>query len=275
MPEHVSRRPGEKRVLAHLTSAEAAERLAGNPVLLLPLGSLEDQGPHAPMGDFLCAERIAVMIAERAAAGGLDAIVAPTLPFGGRDFFGSRPGGIALEQDTLRLVLRDMLAPLLRHGVRRLLVVNGHGGNGTAIQAATQAVLLSHGLTVPCFHLWRTAGALLPGLFGPDGSGGAGHGADPLASVAMHLFPANCRPDLVPATQPGPDVVHGLSMTDFGLGAFDGPHGRVEVGLPQEAGPDVVTGDAARSGAERGARITEALVASGAALMARLVENGW
>jgi hypothetical protein len=73
--------------MAELTSAETRQALAHDPVLLLPLGSFEDQGPHAPMGDFLSADAVAGRIAERATQDGTPCLVAPTLPFGAADFF--------------------------------------------------------------------------------------------------------------------------------------------------------------------------------------------
>src|ERR1700722_3189405 len=90
--------------IGELTGGEAREILARRPVILLPLGSYEDQGPHAPMGDYLSAEKVAELIAGRATAGGTETLVAPVLPFGGADYFGSMPGGIALSQTTLRAV---------------------------------------------------------------------------------------------------------------------------------------------------------------------------
>src|SRR3981189_416111 len=85
-----------------ITGGEARELYPTNPVILLPLGSHEDQGPHAPMGDYLLAEHVANQIAERASGLGVDTLVAPVIPFGGSNYFGSTPGGIALSQTTLR-----------------------------------------------------------------------------------------------------------------------------------------------------------------------------
>ena len=89
---------------------EARELYAANPVILLPMGSHEDQGPHAPMGDYLLAEKISELAALRATAQGTRAVVAPVLPFGGADFFGPMPGGIAIGQATLEGVIGDMVA---------------------------------------------------------------------------------------------------------------------------------------------------------------------
>ena len=258
--------------LAELTSAEARLRLASAPVLLLPLGSLEDQGPHAPMGDFLCAERVATLIAERACAAGHDTLTVPVLPFGGRDFFGSVPGGIALSQQTLRHVLRDVTACLLRHRGHRLIVVNGHGGNAQAIHDVTQEIWLGRGVLVPSFQLWRIAGQLLPSLLGAELAARAGgHGADPLASVAMHLFPHLIRHEQVPAAAAAPRELFGLRTGSFGTALFEG----IEIGLPLEVGDSAVTGDAALSSAATGALLVERLVALGAGLIAQLSAHGW
>ena len=271
MQQSSSTRPKRTR-LAEITSAEARARLAAGPVLLLPLGSQEDQGPHAPMGDFLCAERIATLIAERACHQGHDTLVAPVLPFGGRDFFGSVPGGIALSQETLRLVLRDVTGCLLRHGARRLIVVNGHGGNAQAIHDVTQQILLEQEVLVPNFQLWRIAGQLLPSILGAERAARAsGHGADPLASVAMHLFPELIRPELVPQAPAPPRCVFGLEVGNFGTARFQD----VEIGLPLEIGGSAVTGDATMSSAGTGAELARRLVEIGAGLIAHLVSNGW
>ena len=82
--------------MAELTGGEARVLYPRNPLILLPMGSHEDQGPHAPMGDYLSAEAVALRIADRATEAGTEAFVAPVLPFGGADYFGSMPGGISL-----------------------------------------------------------------------------------------------------------------------------------------------------------------------------------
>ena len=82
--------------MGEITGGEARALYARRPVVLLPLGSHEDQGPHAPMGDYLLAEAVAERIALRASEAGTETVVAPVLPFGKSDFFGSMPGGITV-----------------------------------------------------------------------------------------------------------------------------------------------------------------------------------
>ena len=257
--------------LAELTSAQAAERLASHCVVLLPLGSQEDQGPHAPMGDHLCAERVAVLLAERSCAAGHDTLVTPVLPFGGRDHFGSVAGGIALGQETLRAVLRDVTGCLLRHGCRRLIVVDGHGGNAQAIHDVTQEILLARRVLVPSFPLWRIAAGLLPELLGDTAERSTGHGADPLCSVAMHLFAELIRPELMPEHPAAPRDIFGIAAGQFGEGTFEG----VPICLPLEFAPGGIVGDPSLCSVETGAWLTERLISLGAALISRLLASGW
>ena len=189
--------------MAELTGGEARGIYPRNPVILLPMGSHEDQGPHAPMGDYLSADAIADLIARRAVERGVETLIAPALPFGGADYFGSMPGGISLTQPTLRAVLSDMLGCLIRHDLTRLIVINGHGGNVQAIHDATQPFWVQRQILIPSFYLWRVGYGLLPGIVGDEKAKlVSGHGADPLTSVAMHLFsaPDAPRPDARPGT---------------------------------------------------------------------------
>jgi creatinine amidohydrolase len=256
-----------KHRLSDLTAGEARERLARRPVILLPMGSQEDQGPHAPMGDYLCADAVAERIAAAATAAGTDTLVAPVLPFGGADYFGTMPGGIALEQATLRAVIADMFACLLRHGLDRLIVINGHGGNVQAIHDEAQKVFRAKGVIIPSLYLWRMAYALLPEIRGKEEAAkAAGHGADPLTSVAMHLFPEKLRPDLVP-DGPVPRKVLDLPVSNFGTVRFQGIEVAVPVELDQLAPNGVMNADPRLCSAAVGERIVGRLVEIGAAFV--------
>ncbi len=249
--------------MAELTAGEARELYARRPVILLPMGSHEDQGPHAPMGDYLSADAIAERIARRASARGVDTLVAPVLPFGGADYFGPMPGGIALQQATLRAVLADMLASLVRHKLTRLIVINGHGGNVQAIHDTTQAVLRETGALIPSLYLWQMGYALLPAILGAEAAAkAAGHGADPLTSVAMHLFPHLMRRDLVPEPSPLRDIM-GMQAATFGQARFEG----VNVAVPVEydaVAPNAVRGDPRLCSEKTGAALVEQLTEIGA-----------
>jgi len=245
-----------------ITGGEARDILARNPVILLPMGSHEDQGPHAPMGDYLLAEKIAELAAIRASERGVRTLVAPVLPYGGVDWFGPMIGGIALSQATLTSVITDMVSSLHKTGLTRLVVINGHGGNVGPIAEVARALYRDRKIVMPSLYLWRIAYGLMPGLIGADlAAKVAGHGADPLTSLGLHLLPKILRPDLIPdATPLKRDPELGLAFTGLGTASFEG----AEVGMPHEY-DDVYTagvakGDPGLSSAETGRVLAEKLV---------------
>lgn len=238
--------------LQDLTWVEFEQRRAGKPVIVLPLGSQEEQGPHAPMGDYVVAERIALAAAERAGA-----ICAPVLPFGYAEFFRGMPGGIQLRADTFVRVLEDMIGAFLDHGLNRVVIVNGHTTNAGLIAQVTHMIRREHGIMVPSLNLWRLLpDALWEDLHGPDAPSARGHGADPLTSVTMHLTPGLIRSDL---------MAQCARRTVFGLPASGLFSGVVYRGAPVDLPLDVTdvtangigSGDPGRASADIGAAMVD------------------
>ncbi|HZU63856.1 MAG TPA: creatininase family protein [Novosphingobium sp.] len=257
-------RPGWRRhALADLSHAEFAARLPEAPVIALPLGSHEEQGPQAAMGDFRLAEEIALMACARA-----DAIAAPVLPFGYAEFFRGMAGGMQLRGPTFRAVLRDMVDSFLDHGLERVVIVNGHSTNAPLIAEVAHAIRRETGVVVPAIHLWRSLPeAVWRAAHGDKAAAARGHGADPVTSVMMHLAPALVRPDRVaPALrQPAfglPTEAH-FSSVSFGGVSVDVPLDVTEV-----AANGVGQGDAGLASAAAGAVFTRFLVDHVAAFLA-------
>src|SRR5258708_29130426 len=244
-----------------ITGGEGRELYAKNPIILLPMGSHEDQGPHAPMGDYLLAEKLAELAALRASERGVRTVVAPVLPFGGADWFGAMPGGIALSQSILTEVIAEMVDNLHRHGLTRLIVINGHGGNVGPIAEVARQVYRHDGRIIPSLYLWRIGYALLPKIVGAEKSAkGSGHGADPVTATAMHLFPELMRPDLIPEGKPVKrDKKLDLAFTALGTASFEG----AEVCMPNEYdevyNSGVGKGDPKLCSPETGAALSEQL----------------
>jgi creatinine amidohydrolase len=242
--------------LQDLTWTEFAERTAAGPVpIVLPLGSQEEQGPHAPMGDFVVAERIALAAAERAGA-----ICAPVLPFGYAEFFRGIAGGMQLRADTFRRVLRDMIDSFTDHGLDHVVIVNGHSTNASLIADVAHQVRRDTGVLVPALHLWRMLpDSLWQQIHGENAAAARGHGADPLTSVTMHMAPELVRPDLIEGSArrslfgcPTQPQFGGIVFED---GAVDLPFDAAEV-APNGVGG----GDAAYASPEKGEAMTAWLV---------------
>lgn len=254
--------PVASRRLAEITGeqAEAAFGVTGNGIAILPMGSQETHGPALPMGDYLLAEAIALRIAERHGR----AFVAPPIPFGGADFFFRVPGAISLSTRTLALLVEEVLWGLIAGGFRHILIVNGHGGSIPAIEEAQRSLRRNPGATVPALHLWRNAGAWQEDLGGSPAA--LGHGGDPIASVALHLFPALCHPDRFAPRRPA-GAVFGQPVTGFGALRVGGAEFNLPMGIEDIAPGGVQAADPRGASAAHGAAIVERLVAAGSAML--------
>ena len=118
---------------------------------VLPLGSTEQHAGLSLMTDVILAERVAAEAAEP-----LGIPVFPAVPFGIAPGFQAFPGSITLRVATLAAVVRDVLDSLKRGGFRRILIVNGHGGN-QAIAALAQEWLMDNPDCRVRLHNWWCA----------------------------------------------------------------------------------------------------------------------
>ncbi|MDB5412423.1 MAG: creatininase [Rubritepida sp.] len=249
--------------LAELTAPEVARRIAAGAAVLMPMGSTETHGPGLPMGDYLFAESIALRIAD--AAG--DALVLPPLAFGGADFFRGVPGGVALSPETLTAVVTDMLVALHEGGVTRILILNGHGGNIASVEEAQRRLRHAHGVVAPVLHLWKSAGAWQKELGGDPRA--QGHGGDPIASVALHLRPELCAPELMVPRAELPPFLN-LPVSGFGTIRAAGVDFGVPIELEEVALGGVAAADPSSVNAGHGALIVARLVESAVAMLAAM-----
>jgi creatinine amidohydrolase len=112
--------------LAECTFVEAG-RLAADArsVVLLPLGALEEHGPHLPLlVDWLGAEEIARRLAAPLTRAGLRPVLAPALPYGASPLARGFPGTVSLSRATLRQLIVEIVRELIGHGFRRFVLCN-------------------------------------------------------------------------------------------------------------------------------------------------------
>jgi creatinine amidohydrolase len=153
-------------------------------VVLVPLGSTEQHGPHLPFDtDTVIACAVAEAVARRFAEAGLSAYVAPAVPVGSSGEHQDFPGTISIGNDALRHIVIE-LARSVKNWSPRIVFVNGHGGNvPTLNDALSQLVAEEHeALWVPC------------GVPGQDA-----HAGREETSVLLHLAPTSVRLDLAAA----------------------------------------------------------------------------
>lgn len=214
--------------------------LAARPpaVLLVPLGSCEQHGPHLPLDTDA---RIAAAVAQAAAAARSDVLVAPAVPYGASGEHQSFAGTLSVGTDALRSLLvelgRSALPPPgadVPAPFRALVFVNGHGGNVQAVRDAVE-VLVGEGRRVRAW--W------------PQVPGGDAHAGSTETSLLLALAPdlvGPARP--VGATEPLAELLP--RMQEGGVGAVTA---------------NGVLGDATGASAEEGRRLlahlAEALLA--------------
>ncbi|RLG51730.1 MAG: creatininase family protein [Thermoproteota archaeon] len=149
-------------------------------VAILPVGSVEQHGPALPVGaDYLASWRIAEAVAERA---GVPAL-AP-VPYGVSAHHKDFPGTVYVSPEAFKAYLRDVLYSLWEQGVRKLLVVNGHGGNSAVLRELALEARIELSMTVLVAEWWHVSAEL--SLFKPEERHHAGAEE---SSLMMHLAP--------------------------------------------------------------------------------------
>ena len=118
---------------------------------VLPLGSTEQHAYLSLSVDSILAERLAVEAAEP-----LGVPVFPVLAYGITPYFRAFPGTITLRVETYMSILRDVLDAMAEQGFKRILIVNGHGGN-TPAQGFTGEWMADHPGVRIKFHNWWNA----------------------------------------------------------------------------------------------------------------------
>lgn len=125
---------------AALTRYEVADRLEERGLVVIPTGSVEQHGPHLPVGTDTYAVRA---IAKRVAAR-LDGLYVPFSAFGVTPFHADVPGAVDLAAETLMALFEDVCGSLVEHGADAVVVVNWHEGNTAALETAAGRLQRDH-----------------------------------------------------------------------------------------------------------------------------------
>ncbi len=119
--------------IADMNWMQIDEYLKTDDRCVLPLGSVEQHAQLSLCVDMILSEGVSIEAAEP-----LNIPVYPCMPFGLAPYFTAFPGTVSLKVETLMAVFRDLLASVRRSGFRRVLIVNGHGGNAPVAHLAKE-----------------------------------------------------------------------------------------------------------------------------------------
>ena len=122
-----------------LTWSDAAERFKDVDIALLPVGAIEQHGPHLPLDtDAFDAEHLACRVAE--ACSDPKPLVMPLIAYGVSYHHDDFKGTISISNETLSRLVYEIGMSVAKNGIRKLLILNAHGGNGPALNYAAQMI---------------------------------------------------------------------------------------------------------------------------------------
>lgn len=232
---------------------EELNAVAPKAVAVLPTAAIEQHGPHMAVGTdtIVCAtvaERAADRVADR-----VPVVVAPILPFGSSFHHYPFGGVMSLTSSTFIAVVTEALEGLVRCGFRKLLVLNGHGGNSDHVGVVGQDIVnrLGHPVAVASANYWNIAREALVAEDVMPAPLIPGHAGRFETSLMMAL-----RPDLV--SQEGIAKTSDQSESDEGLDV-DLAGAMVQVHGTWQRGPGH-TDDPAAASAEQGKVLLDTIV---------------
>lgn len=177
-----------------LRREDVRDAARGGAVVVQPIGSIEQHGPHLPLDtDSYTSEAVAL---RAATAAPFPVLVLPTVWWGVSEYWMGFAGTIAVQPSVLADLLTDILDSVARGGFHHALLLNGHGGNpGTMHTVAVR--LLGRGLKVVGVNYWALVRDLLREKSRADG-GSIGHAGEVETSLQLALRADLVRADLAP-----------------------------------------------------------------------------
>ena len=186
-------------MIGHLVLSEVATAIQANSVLCLPMGSMEQHGPHLPLNtDCVIAEAMTRRIVARW-GDEHDLWQLPAVPVGLSREHVWAPGTLSLTVSGMTAYLRDLGSEIVRAlPARNLLIVNGHGGNRGLLEAVTREMSVECGLNIATLHL----GAIMS----PDTTANVPeiHAGKDETSVMLVLAPELVRREAMTTLRPSP-----------------------------------------------------------------------
>lgn len=172
--------------LSRMSWAQAREAIQKAGVALLPVGSTEQHGPHLPLGtDWMTAQEIARRASKK---GGW--LVLPTIPVGVSEHHRQFWGTLWVPPEILRDYVMAVARSLAFHGLRKLVLVNGHGGNTAALEEAARKLRLERIYTF--VYVWWRA---IPEIIAQVVETGGSHAAEMETAVVLAIAPELVRPE--------------------------------------------------------------------------------
>ena len=251
-----------KRFWADYTTREFARLEREDLVAVLPVGAIEQHGPHLPMKvDSFIADAIVARLAARLPATSR-VLFLPTQTLGKSNEHIRYPGTLTLSAETMIAVLRETGASVARAGVRKLVFLNAHGGNVSTIDVVARDLRVDRAMLAFAVN-WFGLG-MPEGVYEPDELRHGIHAGDMETSVMLALEPGSVRAgeaaDFRPATRDWESAYSHIGLDRGARPAWQA----------QDLHPDGAAGNAAAATPEKGAATLDHAVDGLVALLAEV-----
>ncbi len=178
-----------------LRADQLRERTAA--MVIVPVASLEQHGPHMAVEvDSRLGEAVALRAARKVVARGEDALVLPVVWTGLSEHHMSFGGTITLDLAGFGAVIEGICRSLVRHGFRRIVLLNAHGGNENALRNITDELTPKLGVPIVQFTYWHAAAAAIAELL--ETQTALQHACEAETSMMMALRPGLVAKDRIP-----------------------------------------------------------------------------
>lgn len=201
---------------ANLRAPQLLDLALRDAVVIVPVGSTEQHGPHLPVQvDTLLAGEVARAAASRVAEAGQPILVTPALWTGLAEHHMSFGGTITLDFDVFYALVRGVLRSIARQGFKRILLLNGHAGNTTALNVVVQEATIELNIPIAACTYFQAAKKPFAEIL--ETQTGVRHACEAETSMLLAL-----RPDLVDRDAIGKVAGSSLpELSDFiGDGAY-------------------------------------------------------
>ncbi|QHT61257.1 creatininase family protein [Paenibacillus lycopersici] len=177
----------EERFLPRLTSKQVKELPKEDALIVLPIGAIEQHGPHLPvMTDTLIGEATLTQALAKLPPEA-NVWLLPPVSYGKSNEHLGLPGTISLSAATLQGIVMDIAESLKLSGFGRLLLFNTHGGNVDLLNVVSREIRIRHGMTV--FYLAPSSLGGAEGLIDPEELEYGIHGGDYETSIVKAIKP--------------------------------------------------------------------------------------
>lgn len=244
-----------------LTTVDFDDLDPASTVAVLPVGAIEQHGPHLPVEtDALIAGRIAEAAVE--AVPELPVLLLPLMPVGKSNEHIDYPGTLTLPVETLIALWREIGESVARSGIRKLLFINSHGGQPQVMEIVARELRVRRQMLCVTSNWWHMG--LPDGLIPAEEERHGIHGGLVETSLVLHLRPDLVRMDRAEDFQPVMAEIEGDTEKLTYVGG-------VGIGWQaQDIHPAGVAGNAAAATPEIGARIFDHVVAGYAKLLGEI-----